>query len=1056
MRQDRGVGIPERGVHLHQRLAGIVSSDQELLAFEPEQRVFDCQVRRVHRILHCDFGRTPRFVHQELQPSIGRAHEPFGDFAPIRELQARGKRVTFYPFLLMDVPAGNLLPDPYSANAATLGQPALPWRGRITLSPAAGFAGSPDRTAAAASQVAAFFGGATPGNFAVSGTSVSWTGSPGDWGYRRMILHYARLCAAAGGVESFLIGSELRGLTTIRSGTGGYPAVEALRSLAADCRAILGPATKIGYAADWTEWFGHQPQDGSGDVLFHLDPLWADAAIDFIGVDNYMPLSDWRDGADHLDAQAGWSSIHDPAYLRANIEGGEGYDWYYASDAARAAQDRTPITDGAHGKPWVFRPKDLRNWWAQPHINRPGGVESGGPTPWIPQSKPIRFTEIGCPAVDKGSNAPNLFFDPGSSESALPWFSSGARDDLIQRRHLEALIGAWSEPARNPVSSLYGGPMIDMSECAVWCWDARPWPTWPARAEVWGDAANWALGHWLNGRMGLAGLGALVAALSARSGIDPDLVDASRLSGSVPGHAVSTLESPRGSIEPLARYFGFDAVETGGTLRFVPRGLPMPVATLTADDLVAAGPASDATAGGEVITFTRAQETELPRALKWRLLSPDEDYEAVTVEARRGTADTVGILSEQFAIAHPAAEADRNARRALLETWIGRETAAFALPPSRLALDPTDSVAIEHDGRRLAYVLTRIADGEARKVEARRTDAAAWSLARGPTRPPVVTVPTVFGPPEAIFLDLPQLSEGMPAHRPLVAVAAAPWYGSAAVWRSASLDGFELFETVEAPARIGALAAPLGPGPTWRFDEANAILLDIAGESLASVDDLALFAGANALAVEHAGGLWEIIQFARAELLAPDRWRLSRLLRGQSGTEEALALPAGIGARVVIFDDALKPLPIAEAEIGLPWNWRIGPASRAASDAASLGLAFTPEGRGLRPLSPVHLSARWQAGGDIRLGWIRRSRSLAADSWAAVEVPLGETAESWDLEILAGSGAVLRRVSGLPSAGFTYTAAMQAADFGGPVTSLRFRVFQNGTLGRGAPAEAIV
>lgn len=287
-----------------------------------------------------------------------------------------------------------------------------------------------------------------------------------------------------------------------------------------------------------------------------------------------------------------------------------------------------------------------------------------------------------------------------------------------------------------------------------------------------------------------------------------------------------------------------------------------------------------------------------------------------------------------------------------------------------------------------------------------------------------------------------------------MAIAATPWYGTAAVWRSAGLDGFELFETVEVPARIGALAEPLGPGPAWRFDHANALLLDIAGESLASVEDLALFAGANALAVEHSGGLWEILQFARAELVAPDRWRLTRLLRGQSGTEEALALPAGIGARVVILDGALKPLPVTEAEIGLPWIWRIGPADRAAGDEANLALDFTPEARGLRPLSPVHLTARWQSGGDIHLGWTRRSRALAADSWAAPEVPLGEALESFDLEILDGTGAVLRTVSGLPSTGFTYTAVLQAADFGAPVASLRFRVFQNGALGRGAPAEA--
>ena len=84
--------------------------------------------------------------------------------------------VTFYPFILMDVPSGNALPNPYSDNAAGTGQPAFPWRGRITCSPAAGFAGTVDKTATAASQVAALFGAATPASFSVSGESVPWTG----------------------------------------------------------------------------------------------------------------------------------------------------------------------------------------------------------------------------------------------------------------------------------------------------------------------------------------------------------------------------------------------------------------------------------------------------------------------------------------------------------------------------------------------------------------------------------------------------------------------------------------------------------------------------------------------------------------------------------------------------------------------------------------------------------------------------------------------------------------------------------------------------------------
>ena len=36
--------------------------------------------------------------------------------------------------------------------------------------------------------------------------------------------------------------------------------------------------------------------------------------------------------------------------------------------------------------------------------------------------------------------------------------------------------------------------------------------------------------------------------------------------------------------------------------------------------------------------------------------------------------------------------------RALLEAWVGREQAVFALPPSRLALEPGDVVQLDHDG----------------------------------------------------------------------------------------------------------------------------------------------------------------------------------------------------------------------------------------------------------------------------------------------------------------------------------------------------------------------
>ncbi|RDC68903.1 hypothetical protein DLJ49_19645 [Rhodovulum sp. 12E13] len=981
------------------------------------------------------------------RPVYGGTPANFAVVQVIKEMKARGLRVTFYPFILMDVAPGNTLPTPYSDNAAETGQPAFPWRGRITCSPAAGYAGSVDKTAAAASQVAAFFGGASPSDFTVSGETVSWIGVAGDWGLRRMVLHYAHLCAAAGGVDAFLIGTEMRGLTTIRSGASSYPAVQAFRDLAADVRSILGAGTAISYAADWSEYFGHQPGDGSGDVFFHLDPLWADPEIDFIGIDNYMPLSDWRDGFEHADAQEGWPAIYDRAYLQANIAGGEGFDWFYASAADRSAQVRTAIADGAAGKPWVFRYKDLRAWWANPHYNRPGGVESGTPTAWVPASKPIWFTELGCPAIDRGTNQPNVFFDPKSSESFTPHFSRGWRDDAIQRAYLEATYLWWGTPANNPVSSVYGGRMVNVSECAAWTWDARPYPFFPARTDVWTDGANWRLGHWLTGRLGAVSLAALVRHLCLRAGLPEDRIDVTGLWGAVEGYAIGALESPRASITTLARHFGFDAVETEGVIRFVMRGRAE-VTSVSPDDLVA-------TREGDVLELTRGQETELPQALKWQVARADEDYEAAQVEARRITVDTTRIASESFPMAVPPEEAERRCRRALMEAWTGRESAVFRLPPSRLALDPADVVTFAHDGRAVPLRLVSIADADARGIEAVRQDREAYDLPPGAPRPSALSQAVVFGAPEAVLLDLPQLTEDQPAHRPFAAAHAAPWPGEIAVFRSPSTDGFELLTSFGTRARIGTLVSDFYAGPTSRFDLGNVLVVDLLTGTLESVTDLTLFGGANALAIESAPGVWEIVQAGAAELLAPGRYRLTRFLRGQRGTEGAMGNPSPAGARVVVLDDSLPSLPTAEADIGIPWNWRIGPASRTVSDETYVAQAFKPEGVGLRPFSVAHVEQPWRtprSPGDLTIRWTRRSRALAADSWGGLEVPLGEELEAYEVEIL--DGAAVKRVLSTTTTSAVYTAAQQSADWGaplGPGDTLDIRIFQLSALvGRGA------
>src|SRR5690606_1830484 len=253
-------------------------------------------------------------------------------------------------------------------------------------------------------------------------------------------------------------------------------------------RSVLGAGATITYAADWSEYFGYQPADGSGDVFFHLDSLWAHPAIDAVGIDNYMPLSDWRDEDAGGGNPDGFAGPYDIEGLRRGIVSGEGFDWYYATESDRVARVRTPIADGAYGTPWVFRYKDLVSWWSNQHFNRVGGVEEATPTAWFPKSKPIHCTELGCPAIDKGPNQPILFPDPKSSESANPYFSTGGRSDLAQYRFLLAHYRHWEEggPEANPVSPVYGGPMVDSDAITLWAWDARPFPAYPLNGDVWG------------------------------------------------------------------------------------------------------------------------------------------------------------------------------------------------------------------------------------------------------------------------------------------------------------------------------------------------------------------------------------------------------------------------------------------------------------------------------------------------------------------------------------------------------------------------------------------
>ena len=955
-------------------------------------------------------------------PAYGGTPSDASVVAAIADLKARGLKVYLYPFVMMDIADGNALPNPYGG----IGQAAYPWRGRVTCHPAAGEAGTADKTSLARAQVAAFCGAAEAGEFVVSGGSVS--GGGGDEGYRRLVLHYALLAEAAGGVDGFIIGSELRGLTQLRDGDGRFPFVEQLVALAGDVRAVVGAGTKLTYAADWSEYFGYQPADGSGEVHYNLDPLWASPDIDAVGIDNYMPLSDWRDGDLWEGNPDGFLHGADDVAMRGMIAGGEGFDWYYQDEADRRTRLRTPIVDGLAGKPWVYRYKDLEGWWGNVHRDRIGGVEQAVPSPWVPGSKPIWFTEVGCPAIDKGGNQPNVFVDPKSSENAVPHFSSGGRSDLVQRRFLEAHLAHWAE----------AGGAVDPDHLFVWTWDARPVPAFPENTDLWADGGNWQTGHWLNGRLGASNAGDVIRAVLADHGFDG--ADTSAVTGDVTGYVQAEQASAREVLEPLMQALSVDAVEGGGTLRFRSR-LKLAARAQAIDVLAEDGDAAP-------FEETRGHGSDFAGEALIDFFDATADYGRATVRSRRTGAASERVLRLSLpAVLHEGMAAGA-VEDALKDHQAGRRQVRFSLSPAALALEPADVVVFE-DGPAGLFIVERIEDGTMRRVEARAFQpsengggAGAASAGGRPSR----SASDAFSP-VVMLMDLAQYDGGAATSFARAAVFARPWR-TAMLSSSATADGYRLRQRFDRPAKTGMLAAPLGPGVAGRFDWSQDLLVNLDFGGLSSASRIAVLNGQNRVAVQATNGVWEIMGFLVAEEVAAGQWRLRGLLRGLHGTGDAVA--AGSGASVVVLDEAVKPIGLGADEAGRPLNFIV----EAAGEVAIGPLVFEGGLRAETPVAPVHLKAERLSGGDIRLSWIRCARR-DADHWLDGDIALDEAEERYRIDILDGDVVKRRVESGAPF--FVYAAAHEMADFGGPLSAISVRVRQVGAkVALGVPTRAML
>ncbi len=823
-------------------------------------------------------------------------------------------------------------------------------------------------------------------------------------GYNDFINHYSNLVKTK--VDAFAIGSELKGLTGLMDTAGNYPAVNALVSLAASVKTAVGVGVKVTYAADWSEY--HHTDGG----WYNLDPLWASGNIDFIGIDAYFPLTDSAETIYDIDeVKAGWTS-------------GEGYDWYYSDTQRTIKVNLTPAMA------W----KNLDWFWNNTHIN-PNSVATG----WIPQSKKIWFTEYGFPSVDCATNQPNVFYDPSTGGSSFPYFSKGRVDMRAQRVGIAATQSQWA-----------GSSMVE--RMFAWTWDARPFPYWPELTNVWNDGVVWKTGHWLQGKLGVSNLAAIVKDLSLRSGLQESDIDVSKISEMLDGYVINSQQTIREAIEVLRKAYFFDTVESDYILRHVPRGEDVALDIDEADIIPEKAEGHNA---DELCKITRTQEIELPKRVNVVYLNRLSNYQTSTQYSQREVTISREIETLDFPLVISDQIAKNIADITLFSDWTGRTHYDFDLPIKYAQLDPADIITLNLDGalHRMRVTSTYIGAPGIVRVSAVAEDVTNYDFYNLAGSAEIISLQENVNIPETKLelLDLP-LFPSDDSDKVVLRVAAcglASGWGGAVVYRSDDNGAnYSRFSSLENSAIIGVTSTILASASSAVFDEKNTVTVILLGQAeLQSVSELAILNGTNAALLGD-----EIIQFKTATLVSEGKYVLSGLLRGRLGTEWAISGHSA-GERFILLDGALDKQIMASNVIGLTRQYKAVTIGSSIASANSQNFFYS--GVALKPYSPVHITGTRDGGGNLTINWVRRTR-IGGDFRDYVDIPLNEVSELYDVEIMNGA-SVVRTFSGLGNPTVSYSAAQQITDFGSMQSSVNVNIYQiSGAVGRGYAGLAVV
>lgn len=556
----------------------------------------------------------------------------------------------------------------------------------------------------------------------------------------------------------------------------------------------------------------------------------------------------------------------------------------------------------------------------------------------------------------------------------------------------------------------------------------------------------------------------VVRRLCERAGMDSSQFDVSALPATpVHGLAISQISSTRVVLEQLASTYFFGA-RLSDKLYFIPRATS-PVGSIAYDDMGVTETGAEAV---EVLPLKQQDELEVPSQVALTYICESADYLTDTQYSDRLISSQVNTLTVQVPINFTASEAKAIVDAVLQDRVFGSLGATISVNMRHARYEPGDVLNIvNRDGTR--YVMRVVKKTESgltityelvndeASVLVQSGDTTAPNTAQTDVRP---VAPTVFA-----LLNLPAIADADTAAPGFYALVDKSGTGS---WSGALVESSTTGTTWSAVNQftqytvMGTLTADLG---SWAggdtLDHMNELVVNVGGSNnldgitrddfLADQSlNMAWVGTIDTLTGETTG---EVLRFQNATLLSAGVYRLTGLHRGLGNTEGYMDHLAGEHF-MLLSSPGVQFISSAIADIGMQRQYRA-----TTFGARPLGLTpqpFSLSAANLKPFSPVDLRAD-RSSADTVFTWIRRTRlSTRFAGPIPVGAPLGENTEAYRVTVYGSSftEAEIKRSVVVSSPTWTYTAAMQVADFGSTQSVVRVRVAQiSSAVGDGRPLD---